>query len=106
MELAGGSMAAALTLAADILARSGCMDSAIACAVSARLLGRPVLVSAPTAPPSAAASLGTAASGGLKRRPADRIAIYGDTQLVRGQASHASATVEKHNISKSECTAH
>ena len=56
MELAGGSMAAALMLAADSLARSGCIDSAICCAVSARLLGRPVKAGAAAGAPPAAAS--------------------------------------------------
>lgn len=66
MELAGGSIAAALTLAADSLARSGCIDSAICCAVSARLLGRPVRVSAAAGAPLAAGSPAGWASGGLK----------------------------------------
>ena len=66
IELAAGSMLAALMLAVVSLARSGCRRSAICWAVSARLLGRPVLVRAPAPMSAAWASGGATTSGGLK----------------------------------------
>ena len=60
-------MAADFMLAADSLARSGCIDSAICCAVSARLLGSAMPASGGGGRRSAAASAAAAAgSGGLK----------------------------------------